>query len=143
MQYVPFLLPGILVILIPEKHRRLLYGILTVSVVYALVRLESIGCLANRLFALSEAAQSYEYDYFAVSVTHPGEGLVVLSLICGSLVALWKQRANLVLTAVLLIAVAYFGIAPGLVFLLLLVVAAACNLCQGGKITFRFSFRND
>lgn len=133
MQYAPFLLPGLLLPLIPGKYRKALYGILGMVAIYSLVRLESIGYLANRLFALSEAAQSYEYDYFTVSVTHPGEGFVMLSLLLGCTAALWENRANLLLTALLLIAVAYFGIAPGLLFLALLVIAAACNLSGQGN----------
>ena len=133
MQYAPFLLPGLLLPLIPGKYRKALYGILGAVAVYCLVRLESIGYLANRLFALSEAAQSYEYDYFTVSVTHPGESLVLVSLIMGCLVSLWGSRANLALTAMLLIGIAYFGIAPGLLFLALLAIAAALNL--SGRLT--------
>ena len=133
VQYAPFLLPGLLLPLIPGKYRKALYGILGAVVLYSLVRLESIGYLANRLFALSEAAQSYEYDYFTVAVTYPAETLVLMSLIMGSLVSLWDIWANLALTAVLLLAVAYFGIAPGLLFLALLAIAAALNLSGRGN----------
>lgn len=124
-----FLLPGLALPFVPRK--KLLWGILGASIVYGLIRMECFAFLANRLFALSEAAQSYEYDYFTVSVTHPGEALVILSLAAGSCAALWGNRANLLFSALLLFAVSYFGIAPGIISLTVLAGLAACNLSTG------------
>lgn len=131
---IPFLLPGLALPFISGRHRKkILYGILGASLIYGMLRLESMGYLANRLFVLSEAVQSYEYDYFSVHVNHPGEAFMVLSLIFGSAVAFWENRANLVLTALLMAAIAYFGITPAAVWLVLLALAAGYGFSGQGS----------
>lgn len=131
LAWVPYLLPGLALPFLPGRYQsKILWGILCGGLLYACVRWECMGFLLNRLFAMSEAVQSYEYDYFTVSVTHPGEGFALLSLMAGALTALWGNGVNLALTAVLGLSVAYFGVAPGIFWLAVLTAVAGCSLCR-------------
>ncbi len=132
IRYFPYILPGTAAVLIPGKYRK---GILTVSLgvgaALAVLRWESFAVLANRMFAVSEAAQNYEYDYFTVGTAHPGAALALLSVMLGAACGLWGNPVNTAATAMLGISVAYFGVSPAFFWTAALVLAAAVNALPG------------
>ncbi len=85
---------------------------------------DGLQMLANRMFTISESCQAYEYDRFPVTERRLAlrEGLAFLSLATALLV---YARGGGVLTAVLLLAQAYFGVTPKALWLILLLLAAA------------------
>lgn len=87
--------------------------------------------LTNRMFSRSEMQQAYEYEYFETFGENPWEAVLFLSLLAGALCALWQSRFAGSLTAVWVLAMAYFGVTPGAFWLTLL--GAACLLCAVPK----------
>lgn len=130
MRYGLWMLPG-LGLLFLRRWRKVLYGILALCVAVAVLRLSSFATLANRLFARSDAVQSYVYDYFPVSTTDPREALALQSLMLGAAAGLWGKWACGGLSAALGVAIAYFGISPEPVWLALLALAGAVNALSG------------
>lgn len=143
MQYFVWILPGVAVCtllgLFSKRNQRIIAcAVAACCVILMIVRwpaaMDGFRILANRLFALSEATQSYEYTYFQAFGTSPVEALVYSGIILGTVCAVSKKWGNLVLTALLALTVAFFGVAPKPLYLALLVLAAAANgsLRQGG-----------
>lgn len=129
LRLLPFALMGTVLPLIPQaKHRKVLWGILAA---WLALRFPSIldggKLLANRLFSLSEQTQSYEYDYFTTSAQSAVEAVLWLSMLAGSFRALWGNRFNAVLCGVWLTAMAYFGVTPGTLWLIVLLIGAILN----------------
>ena len=85
---------------------------------------DGLKMLANRMFTISESCQAYEYDRFPVTERTAAlrEGLAFASLATALLAFV---RGGGVLTAVLLLAQAYFGVTPKALWLILLLLAAA------------------
>lgn len=90
--------------------------------------------LANQTFTISESCQAYEYDYFT-AVDSPAslrEALAWLGLATGLLAAALRFWAVAPMGGLLLLSAAYFGVTPGLPWLLLPAGAAAlCALPRG------------
>ena len=122
-------LPALLVLpFIPKRARRWsALGLLALTLVFFALRFSSVTqglqILANRMFTISESCQAYEYDRFPVteSTSALREGLAFASLATALLV---YARGGGILTAVLLLAQAYFGVTPQAIWLILLLLAA-------------------
>lgn len=136
LAYFPWILPGALAVFavnfLSTRHQKIAAGALCVlCILWCAMRFAAVAdgfrILANRFSAQSEAAQSYEYTYFAAKGTLPTEILAFLSIFLGALCVLGGNWMNLGLTICIGIAVAYFGIAPKPLWLALLLIAAASN----------------
>lgn len=122
-------LPALLVLpFIPKRARRwCALGLLALTLVFFALRFSSVTqglqILANRMFTISESCQAYEYDRFPVTESTPAlrEGLAFSSLATALFVYV---RGGGILTAVLLLAQAYFGVTPQAMWLILLLLAA-------------------
>ena len=129
--FSPFAFVGVLPLLIlpflPQKAKRwdvlalfaLLFGFFALR--FTIVT-DGVQLLANRMFTISESCQAYEYDRFPVAESTAAlrEGLTFLSLATALLVQL---RCGSVLTTLLLLAQAYFGVTPQALWLLALLLA--------------------
>lgn len=123
-------LPPLLVLpFLPKSARRWsALGLLALTLVFFAFRFSAVTqglqILANRMFTISESCQAYEYDRFPVTDTPDAlrEGLAFASLATALLV---YARGGGVLTAVLLLAQAYFGVTPRAIWLILLLLASA------------------
>ncbi len=130
--FSPFALAGLPALLvlpfIPKRARRwCALGLLALTLVFFALRFSSVTqglqILANRMFTISESCQAYEYDRFPVTERRLAlwEGLAFLSLATALFV---YARGGGFLTAVLLLAQAYFGVTPQAMWLILLLLAA-------------------
>ncbi len=136
MAYFLAVLPGVAIVIVagflPRKWR-LVVGICTLalSLVWLLIRLvpigDGLGFLANKLFTLSEEGQNFCYTHYNVVRNAPQESLIVVSCILGALCLLVGGAVDLVMTLLMGIMVAYFGVAPSIVWLSILVFAAFAN----------------
>lgn len=136
LEYFLAALPGVALVIaagfLPRKWQRIMgAGIFALCLLWLLLRLAHIGdgfgFLANRLFTLSEEGQAFCYTHFNVVRNAPQESLVFVSCALGALCLLLGGAVNLVLTLLLAIMVAYFGVAPSIVWLSILVFAAFAN----------------
>ena len=98
--------------------------------------------LINNLYALSEKAQPYKYEMFAVSSDNSKLGqalaLVIIGIIVSCAFTLLKSRARLfaalALCAVVLILSIYFAVLPNAVFFIILIVGAVLMIAlQNGR----------
>lgn len=136
LEYFLAALPGIAIVIaagfLPRKWQRIGGGgVIVLCLLWLLLRLAAIGdglaFLANRLFTLSEEGQNFCYTHFNVVRNAPEESLAFVSCALGALCLLLGGAVNLALTLLLAIMVAYFGVAPGIVWLSILVFAAFAN----------------
>lgn len=136
LEYFLAVLPGVALVIaagfLPRKWQRIIgAGIFTLCLLWLLLRLapigDGLGFLANRLFTLSEEGQAFCYTHFNVVKNAPQESLAFVSCALGALCLLLGGAVNLVLTLLLAIMVAYFGVAPSIVWLSILVFAAFAN----------------
>ena len=136
MEYFLAALPGIAIVIaagfLPRKWQRIIgAGAFALCLIWLFLRLAPIGdgfgFLANRLFTLSEEGQDFCYTHFNVVRNAPEESLVFVSCVLGALCLLLGGIINLVLTLLLAIMVAYFGVAPSIAWLSILVFAAFAN----------------
>ena len=136
LHLLPAAMIGAVLPLIPQtRHRKtqyVLWGILTVWLLFRFPSVLDGGkLLANRIFALSEQTQSYEYDYFGTSGSSAADAVLWLSILAGTLCSLWENKFNAVLCGVWILAMAYFGVTPGILWLTALVLAGLLNLVPG------------
>lgn len=136
LEYFLAVLPGVVILVgasfLPRKWQRIGgAGALVLCLVWVALRRayigDGLGFLANRLFTLSEEGQAFCYTHFDVVRNAPQESLVFVSCALGALCLLLGSAVNLVLTLLLGIMVAYFGVAPSIVWLSILVFAAFAN----------------
>lgn len=136
LEYFLAVLPGVALVIaagfLPRKWQKLIgAGVFALCLLWLLLRLapigDGLGFLANRLFTLSEEGQAFCYTHFNVVRNAPEESLVFVSCALGALCLLLGGAVNLVLTLLLAIMVAYFGVAPSIVWLSILVFAAFAN----------------
>lgn len=137
----PIGMAGALLPLIPQvKGKKIRYILLSVLSAFLLIRFASIldgaKLLANKMFSLSQQTQAYEYDYFTTTGENAIETVLWLSLLAGFLCSLWGNRFNSVLAAAWVIAMAYFGVTPGVFWLTALVLAALFNVLPGQQRWF-------
>lgn len=120
---LPAALIGVLPVFLPKRYRKFLWIALAV---FLLIRFAAIWdgmkILANRAFWISEQVQSYAYTYFHVSGERCTEAVIFLSVLAGLV------HCPAILAGVWIIAMAYFGISPDAIWLVLLLVVglAAC-----------------
>ena len=99
VRLLPVALAGIV---IPTADRLLrwkkpiyLYALLGFLAAYLLIRFlavsDGVKLLVNQMYSRSEIQQAYEYEYFEVSGGDPWEAVLWLSLLAGTLCALWKN----------------------------------------------------
>lgn len=129
-------LPGVALVIavgfLPRKQQVFIgLGVFALCAVWFLLRdkpiLNGLGYFANRLFALSEASQGYYYDYFTIVGEAPAESLAFVTCIIAVLCILLGGAVNLLLSLLIAVAVAYFGVAPGIVWLCALLITAFIN----------------
>lgn len=137
LSLLPMALIGVILPLIPQaRHKKaqyLLWGILALWLIFRFSAiLDGAKLLANRMFARSEQTQSYEYTYFAVSGESAVEAAAWLSVLMGNFCLLWGNRGNGALCGVWILAMAYFGVTPGVFWLAALLLAAVLNLLPRG-----------
>ncbi len=131
--FSPFAFSGVLPLLVlpflPQTAKRWgALALLALTLVFFALRFSAITdglkMLANRMFTISESYQAYEYDRFPVTESTDAlrEGLAFASLTTALLVYV---RGGGILTALLLLAQAYFGVTPAALWLILLLLAAA------------------
>ena len=130
---LPFGLIGAVLPLIPQaRHRKVQYGLWIILALWLLIRffpiLNGVKLLANRIFELSQQSQSYEYDYFTVSGGSAVEAVLWLSFLAGTLCALLGNKVNGILCGLWMLAMAYFGVTPGIFWLAALVFGAFLNV---------------
>lgn len=133
---LPFALIGVILPLIPQvRYRKAQYVLWGVLGAWLLIHfgpiLDGGKLLANRMFALSESSQSYEYDYFTVSGESAEEAVLWLSMLTGTLCALWGNKSNAVLCGLWLLAMAYFGVTPGIFWLTVLALGGFLSVLPG------------
>ena len=136
LEYFLAALPGVVLVIatgfLPRKWQRIVgAGSFVLCLIWLYLRLapigDGLGFLANRLFTLSEEGQNFYYTHFSVVRNAPEESLVFVSCALGALCLLLGSAINLVLTLLLGIMIAYFGVAPSIVWLSILVFAAFAN----------------
>lgn len=136
LEYFLAVIPGVALVIaagfLPRKWQRIIgAGIFALCLLWLLLRLahigDGLGFLANRLFTLSEEGQAFCYTHFNVVRNAPEESLAFVSCALGALCLLLGGAVNLVLTLLLAIMVAYFGVAPSIVWLSILVFAGFAN----------------
>lgn len=131
-----FALVGVIVPLIPRAgHRKaqaVLWGLLAA---WLLIRflpiLDGSRMLANRMFERSALSQSYVYDYFTVSGHSAAEAVLWLSLLSGALCARWGNRFLAALCGLWMLAMAYFGVTPGALWLAALLLTGLLAAIPG------------
>lgn len=141
LHLLPAALVGVILPLIPQTKRRqvqdVLWGFLAAWLLLRFASiLDGMKLLANRMFALSQQTQSYEYDYFTTSGESPVEAVLWLSILAGTLCSLWGNRVNGVLCGGWMLAMAYFGVTPGAVWLASLMLAAFWSALPGQQRWF-------
>lgn len=142
--YVACLLGVLPILLLPAFYgrRSCSYFFLSVAVVMALtavlmrrVLINGVKLLANRLFAISEASQAYQYDRFHVTATD-GESTACMLCALAFISLLWAlvstlligKRAKIMPVAAFVIVsifTAYFGVSAAFIWM---VLPAACCL---------------
>ena len=136
LEYFLAVIPGVVIVIavgfLSRKWQRIVgAGTLGLCVIWLLLRLafiaDGLGFLANRLFTLSEEGQTFCYTHFDVVRNAPEESLIFVSCALGALCLLLGGAVNLVLTLTLAMMIAYFGVAPSIVWLSILVFAAFSN----------------
>lgn len=141
LHLIPFGIVGAVLPLIPQiKRKNIRYIILGMLVAFFLVRFTAVldggKLLANRMFALSEQSQAYEYDYFKTTGENAVETMLFLSMLAGFLCAMWGNRINVALAATWVIAMAYFGVTPDAFWLALAVLFGLLNFLPGQQRWF-------
>lgn len=136
LHLLPAALIGAVLPLLPQtRQRKVQYVLWGVLAVWLLLRFSSLlnggKLLANRMFALSEQSQSYEYDYFSVSGNSAVEAVLWLSMLTGTLCALLGSKVNGILWGVWMLAMVYFGVTPGILWLAVLAWTAFLNVLPG------------
>lgn len=134
--WIPLLYP-----LIPSQKKKTANGIfLGVIALSFLIRFSSIldgwKLLANQMFRLSQMTQAYEYDYFFVKGESSVEAVLWMAVLAGFLCALWPRKCNAVLCGGWSIAMAYFGVTPGVRWLVFLVLAGLLCFLPGQQRWF-------
>lgn len=123
LHLLPFAALGVAVAFVPGKYRKFLWGALAV---FAMIRFgaiwDGVKILANRLFYLSEQTQSYEYAYFPVRGESCVEAVIFLSMLLGSIPCAGIPAGAWV------IAMAYFGVTPDAVWLVLLLLVGLVSV---------------
>ena len=136
LSYFPAILPGAAIVLVAGFlcwRWQKVSGIIALAIclIWLVLRLAAIGdglgFFANRLFTLSEEGQDFCYTHFDVTGESPLEGLIFVTCLLGALGILVGNGVNLVLTLLLAIMIAYFGVSPDIVWLSILVFAAFAN----------------
>lgn len=136
LEYFLAALPGVAIVIaagfLSRKWQRVIgAGIFALCLLWLLLRVahigDGLGFLANRLFSLSEEGQNFYYTHFPVVRNAPEESLAFVSCALGALCLLLGGAVNLMLTLLLAIMVAYFGVSPSIVWLSILVFAAFAN----------------
>lgn len=117
-------LPGVglplLLAVLPKKTGRIAgWAALALCLVLLYPAWNGLLLLANRLFARSQAAQAYEYVYFAVADGNAGPAALLLSLALGLFCHIGGGWAVGALGVGLMAAMAYFGVTPEPVWLLI------------------------
>lgn len=149
-QGVPFLAPGGILLLaaccLPDGRIQrvaplllLLLGLLLVLPRFGNT-LEGVKLWCNRVFQASAQRQRYEYSYFAAEggTETVSRAMLPISLLSCAwyLFSAWRARWGLCLlpAALLLLGIAWLGVAPGVLWMgLLLMGALACLLLRPGK----------
>lgn len=136
LQYFYAVLPGVAIVIaagfLPWKWQKVV-GVVSFAfcVIWLVLRLmpigDGLGFLANQLFDLSEEGQDYYYTHFDVVRNAPAESVFFVTCALGAICLLLGGAINLVLTLLLAIMIAYFGVAPDIVWLSVLIVAAFAN----------------
>ena len=136
IQYIYTVLPGVAIVIaagfLPKKwQKRAILITLALCIIWFTLRFKPIcnglGIVANKLFKLSEDAQSYYYVYFKVTGKSPIESLFFVSVFLGSLCALLGNLINMVMTLLIAVLIAYFCVAPNIVWLSILLIVAFSN----------------
>ncbi len=136
LAYFWAVLPGVGLVIgvgfLPRKRQRILgavsFGLCLIWLAFRLVPIgDGLGFLANRLFTLSEEGQDFCYTHFDVAGNAPAESLVFVSCVLGALCLLLGGGVNLVLTLLTGLMIAYFGVAPSIVWLSILIATAFAN----------------
>lgn len=136
IQYFYTAIPGVALVIaasfLPKKwQKRAAIIVLSLCAVWLIFRFKfifnGIGISANKLFKLSEDAQNYFYVYFKVFGKNPVEALFFISCLLGALCVLIGNIVNMVLTLLIAIVIAYFCVAPNILWLSVLVIVAFSN----------------
>lgn len=136
LAYFYAVLPGVAMVIaagfLPRKWRRITGAIgLALCLAWLCLRhryiADGLACLANQLFTLSEEGQNFTYTHFHVVRNAPQESLVFVSCVFAALGLLVGNSIYLALTLLVAIMIAYFGVAPSIVWLSILVFAAFAN----------------
>lgn len=126
--------------LLRRKKPIYLYALLGLLVAYLLIRFftisDGVKLLVNQMYSCSEIQQAYEYEYFEVSGGNPWEAVLWLSLLAGTLCALWKNWFTGIVTIAWVGAMIYFGVTPGIGWLMLLGAACLWNVVPFEQIWF-------
>ena len=141
LHLLPFSLIGVILPMIPQaKHRKVQYVLGGILAAWLLLRFGPIlgggKLLANRMFERSAQTQSYEYDYFVTTGESAVEAVLWLSVLTGALCARWGNKINGALCGGWMLAMAYFGVTPGILWLTVLVIAACWNVLPGQQRWF-------
>lgn len=136
VRLLPVALAGIVIPtagrLLRWKKPNYLYALLGFLVAYLLIRFlavsDGVKLLVNQMYSRSEIQQAYEYEYFEVSGGDPWEAVLWLSLLAGTLCALWKNWFTGIITITWVEAMIYFGVTPGIGWLVLLGTAYFLNV---------------
>lgn len=119
VELLPWMLLGAALVPLPGGKGRTPWLLpLGALALWLLLRLQPVGngvmVLANRLFAKSQAAQAYEYDFFPAKGDSAWEAAMWLGLLGGLLCRLWGRGFVLGLCGLWTGAMAYFGVTPGI-----------------------------
>lgn len=136
MQYIATVIPGVAMVIaagfLPKRWRwaigaaclgscLLWFGLRFAPIV------DGLAFLTNRLFTLSEESQNYYYIHFNAVGFATTESLLFLSCFLGVLCVLVGGAFYLVLTLLLAIVIAYFGVSPDIVWVCILITIAFTN----------------
>ncbi len=136
IQYIYTVLPGVALVIaagfLPKKwQKRAALITLALCTIWFVLRFKPIcnglGIVANKLFKLSEDAQNYYYVYFKVTGKSPIESLFFVSVLLGALCALLGNAVNMIMTLLIAVMIAYFCVAPNIVWLSILLIVAFSN----------------
>ena len=136
----PFVLPGLLLPLIPQQRGA--WALLPLAVLCAVLwkpLAEGFETLANAMFARSESCQAYEYDYFE---TGEGNGPLfltagALSVLLGSLCSLHAGGTLWGTCALAVFGCAYFGVTPDLFWAVLILLSLLLCALPGEGLWLR------
>ena len=133
---IPFMIPGLLLPLIPKKRGA--WALLPLAVLCGIFwrpLAEGFKLLANALFAASETCQAYEYDYFDVQeAAAPVFAFAgACAVLLGSLCALHAPGTLWGTCALAVFGCAYFGVTPDLLWMVLILLSLIlCALPKEG-----------